>query len=197
MRKMRHPWLMSFMSEIPASGGDTLQDQTVDEAVNTPDTSDKGAQGDKTPAEEGSDEDGEGDSSQPSEKEDEPLGANGMKALEAERTLRKAAEAHAREAKAEAEAAKADADARVALVTARYEVAAAAGIPVELVGRLQGSTREELEADAQALAAHLRPAFVPPTDPSQGKDREGSKGGGVAAGRDLYHEIHKGKKEKN
>lgn len=195
MRKTRHPWLMSFMSEIPATGGDTAQEQTVDEAVDTPDTSDKGTQESKTPAEKDSDNEGEG--SNPPEKDDKPLGVNGMKALDAERTLRKAAEAHAREAKAEAEAAKADADARVALVTARFEAAAAAGIPVELASRLQGSTREELEADAQALAAHLRPAFVPPTDPSQGKDREGSKGGGVAAGRDLYHEIHKGKKEKN
>jgi predicted PilT family ATPase len=33
----------------------------------------------------------------------------------------------------------------------RYEVAAAKGLPIKYAGRLQGSTKEELEADADAL----------------------------------------------
>lgn len=37
----------------------------------------------------------------------------------------------------------------------RYEVAAAKGVPAKLAGRLQGSTREEMEADADDLLATL------------------------------------------
>ena len=40
-----------------------------------------------------------------------------------------------------------------------------AGLPADLAGRLQGSTPEELAADAKALAAALG---EPPVDPSQG-----------------------------
>lgn len=43
------------------------------------------------------------------------------------------------------------------LVNLRREVAQAAGLTLELAGRLQGSTREELEADAKALAKLLPP----------------------------------------
>lgn len=193
MRTLRHPWLMSFMSEIPAPGGES---QVEDTSADAPVPGDQGQEEEKTPAGESSNEEGEGQSSAPESDEDEPLGEGGKKALEAERVLRKAAEAELRDMKAQMEAAKADTDRHVALVTARFKAAAAAGIPAELVDRLQGSTPEELEADAKALAAHLRPAYSPPIDPSQGKDREGEKGGGVAAGRDLYHEVHKGKKEK-
>lgn len=41
-----------------------------------------------------------------------------------------------------------------------------AGLPADLAGRLQGSTPEELAADAKALAAALG---EPPVDPSQGQ----------------------------
>lgn len=40
-----------------------------------------------------------------------------------------------------------------ALRLARYEVAAEKGIPLNLAGRLQGATREELSADADKLKA--------------------------------------------
>lgn len=39
----------------------------------------------------------------------------------------------------------------------REQVAAAKGIPAELADRLQGSTREELEADADVLIRALKP----------------------------------------
>lgn len=39
----------------------------------------------------------------------------------------------------------------------RLEVAAAKGLPANLAGRLQGATREELEADADTLAALIKP----------------------------------------
>lgn len=45
-----------------------------------------------------------------------------------------------------------------------------AGLPADLAGRLQGSTPEELAADAKALAAALG---EPPVDPSQGQHAGG------------------------
>ena len=44
------------------------------------------------------------------------------------------------------------------------------GLPADLAGRLQGSTPEELAADAKALAAALG---EPPVDPSQGQHADG------------------------
>lgn len=187
MRVKRFPWLVSFVPEIPDSGGDSApaEDQVEDTTPDVP--APATGEAEKT----NEDSDGEGEKPAP---DDEPLGEKGKKALDAERTLRRAAEAQAREARAAVEAAEKAADERVALIKARYEVAAANGIPAELVDRLQGSTRDELDADAKKLVEHLKPAYAPPVDPSQGKDREGVKGGGVAAGRDLYHETRKGKK---
>lgn len=45
-----------------------------------------------------------------------------------------------------------------------------AGLPADLAGRLQGSTPEELVADAKALATALG---EPPVDPSQGQHASG------------------------
>lgn len=47
----------------------------------------------------------------------------------------------------------------------RMQVATEKGIPTTLVGRLQGSTREELEADADQLAAYIKPAPGPGAQP--------------------------------
>ena len=47
----------------------------------------------------------------------------------------------------------------------KLEVAQLKGIPVNLVDRLQGSTREELEADADSLAAFLKPPGGPGATP--------------------------------
>lgn len=45
----------------------------------------------------------------------------------------------------------------------RYEVGAAKGVPANLIGRLQGSTREELETDADALLAAFPASSGTPT----------------------------------
>lgn len=110
-------------------------------------------------------------------KPDEALGEAGIKALHAERDARKAAEDRLKELdvrirefedrdKTEQqkleERAQTLADelesARASIAAAefnnhRLQVAQTKGIPAELVGRLQGDTREELEADADALLA--------------------------------------------
>lgn len=102
----------------------------------------------------------------------EELGEAGKRALEAERKARRAAESRAKELEAKvkeaedaekteleklqgqvadltkkAEAAEAKAD--------RFEVAAAKGLSLAQARRLVGSTKEELEADADALRADL------------------------------------------
>ena len=73
------------------------------------------------------------------------------------------------------------ADAKAALV--RYEVATEKGVPAELVGRLQGATKAELEADADALLKLFPPATggkTPP--PAGGKPTENLVGGGNPTG---------------
>ena len=112
---------------------------------------------------------------------DDKLGDGGKRALQAERDARKQAEraladlqkqvedanktAEQKAAEALAEAQKAsEMNAAKAL---RYEVAAAKGIDLKLASRLTGSTKEELEADADSLKALLAPTGPKP-DPSQG-----------------------------
>ena len=54
----------------------------------------------------------------------------------------------------------------------RLEIATQKGIPADLAGRLQGETAEEMEKDADALLAFLKPATgpgVPPAGPGRGK----------------------------
>lgn len=136
---------------------------------------------------------------------DDSLGDAGKKALAAERDARKQAEQVARQLKADLDAAQAkitDADARAdaarqaaELVRARYEVAAERGLPIGIAQRLVGNTREELEADADSLKAQIAPAFIPPSDPTQGRDRGGNAGGSIDSGRSLYQRTHKSKKE--
>lgn len=78
---------------------------------------------------------------------DEPLGPGGRRALEAERKARRVAEARV----AELERQLADLEA----AEARRAIAAERGLPAALVDRLQGTTREELEADADRLLEAL------------------------------------------
>jgi hypothetical protein len=73
----------------------------------------------------------------------EPLGTAGLRALEAERKARREAEKRLREL----EARLAEYERREAV----YEIAAKHDIPPAWWGRLRGSTREELEADATEL----------------------------------------------
>jgi len=113
---------------------------------------------------------------------EKPLGEAGLKALHAEREARKVLESRLKEleplaAKAREleEASKTEtqkatdraevAERRTAELEsrlARADVAAAKGLPPSLAVRLVGTTREELEADADELAKLLPPATTEP-----------------------------------
>lgn len=68
--------------------------------------------------------------------------------------------------------------AAAALRADRYEVAAAKGLPLELAARLQGSTKEELLADADVLLAQVGQQKPAPKTPSlDGGARKTSEGG--------------------
>lgn len=132
---------------------------------------------------------------------DEELGANGLKALHAERAARAAAEKDAREAHAALAAertahAAAIEQAQAAEISAlKVQVAVEQGIPPNLASRLVGVTREDLVEDAKSIKEALKPGFTAPTDPSQGQDRGGDRGGSVESGRELFQRM-RGKKSK-
>ena len=123
-----------------------------------------------------------------------PLGDAGLKALQAERTRaakaeadlkalqqkiedsQKTAEQKAADAITAATATAAQAEARAL----RYEVAAAKGLDLALAARLTGSTKEELEADADTLMALIPPkAPEAPPAPPVGPTVPGQQPGGV------------------
>lgn len=140
---------------------------------------------------------------------DEPLGAPGLKALQDERDARASAEKALADLRKEIEDGKKSAEQKAAddlaaaqrdaadagLRVLRYEVAAEKGLDLKLAGRLTGTTKAELEADADALKA-LIPAGPtgPKPDRSQGGGGGTDKGASVSAGRDLYAERHPQKK---
>ena len=124
------------------------------------------------------------------------LGEGGKKALDAERAARKAAEKLAADARAELDKIqranesaleKAQREAKEAQEAAskatsdalRLRVAVAKGLPEALVNRLQGSTEEELAADAESLLALVRTPTAPQPDLSQGA--KGASSGGSTA----------------
>lgn len=136
------------------------------------------------------------------------LGDAGKKALTEERKARKTAEAElAKYRKAEqdrADADKSEAERRAAaeqratdadLRAMRIEVAFEKGLTPAQAKRLNGATREELEADADEVKRDFptTPVVTPPPtlkpDPSQGP-RPGGSGGSVAAGAALYAQHH-------
>ena len=147
----------------------------------------------------------------PKPPQDEQLGDGGKKALAEERKARQTAERElARYRKAEQDKADAEktelqkasetaaaAETRATEAEARalrLEVAAAKGLPLAMAKRLQGTTRDELEADADELLAAVPPKTAgdpparpgPKPDPSQGargepKTRPTSLGAAVAA----------------
>lgn len=122
------------------------------------------------------------------------LGANGLKALEAERAANKASRKQIAELQAKLkeyeDANKTEAEKTAERLAAlektsaesqsraeRLEVALDKGLPKALAARLQGSTREELEADADELlklVGEQKPASPKP-DPSQGHGGGGAK----------------------
>ncbi|MFI8084370.1 hypothetical protein ACIF6L_26650 [Kitasatospora sp. NPDC086009] len=121
-----------------------------------------------------------------------------LRAADAELATRKAAELSetdrlkAEKETAEAAAAQAKADAEAA--TRRVlllEVAGAKGLTPEQAGRLQGATREELEADADALRAAFGGGSTSGTPaPPSGGPRGGNVGPSttVQSGADLYRQ---------
>ncbi|MFI9562410.1 hypothetical protein [Streptomyces rishiriensis] len=80
------------------------------------------------------------------------------------------------------------------LELARVRAGLAAGLTVEQSARLQGSTDEELTADASAFAQELGTSSPAPQAPrsggNQGTDVATVGAGSVAAGAELYRERH-------
>ncbi|GAA2237659.1 hypothetical protein GCM10010401_07320 [Rarobacter faecitabidus] len=140
---------------------------------------------------------------------EKPLGEPGLKALQAERERASKAEKEAADLRkqiedagktAEQKAADAlkaaqDSAAASSLKALQYEVAAEKGIDLKLASRLVGSTKEELESDADNLKTLVgaRPTGPKP-DPSQGGGSTASATG-VSAGRDLFADRHPSKKK--
>ncbi|WP_329355733.1 hypothetical protein [Streptomyces anulatus] len=79
------------------------------------------------------------------------------------------------------------------LELARVRAALSAGLTYEHGSRLQGSTPEELEADAKAFAAEFTPSTLAPSAPRAGGDRgpdvQGTAGT-VAGGAAAYRRKH-------
>lgn len=125
---------------------------------------------------------------------DEQLGDGGQKALKAEREARKQAEDTLRALRQEIEDSKKTAEQKAADDIAaakaaagessakalRYEVAAEKGLDLKLAARLTGSTKEELEADADALMA-LIPKAQQADQPPNGPTVPGQQPGGPQA----------------
>ncbi|WP_280193825.1 hypothetical protein [Nocardia farcinica] len=139
---------------------------------------------------------------------DGDLGESGLAALKAERKARAAAEKAqaALEAKVKAfeDAQKTEAERTAERIAAlekdaakalRYEAAEKAELPLSLAARLNGSTLEELIADAGQLKQLMginapdtpAPAPTPKPDRRQGGG-ETNAGGSMTAGRDLYRQ---------
>lgn len=85
-----------------------------------------------------------------------------------------------------------------AALVLKFRVAAEKGLSLSAAERLRGSTKEELEADADELKKLLGAGTGsgrPRPDLSQGGGGGGgSEGGSVSAGRDLHSERHNKKK---
>ncbi|MCQ9134132.1 hypothetical protein [Streptomyces hilarionis] len=78
------------------------------------------------------------------------------------------------------------------LELARLRAGMAAGLTVEQSARLQGTTPEELTADATTLAAELGVTSAPASAPRSGGNQGPEVGTptGLAAGAELYRERH-------
>lgn len=122
---------------------------------------------------------------EPTQEPADTLGENGVKALQAEREARKAAEKAVADLNAKLQgfedaklsdierANKAAADAAAELASlrtenARSKVALEKGVPADLIEFLTGDTAEDMAAKADVLMARLSSPGVPKPDPSQG-----------------------------
>lgn len=107
--------------------------------------------------------------------DDEPLGEGGVRALNRERERRKQAEQELRQL-------------RDQIATRdRADVARAKGLPEALAARLQGDTLEELQADADRLAAELTPPVIVPSSRLQGETHIRAPEPSVSAIADKIH----------
>lgn len=129
---------------------------------------------------------------------DEPLGDGGKKALDAEREARRQADKALADLRKEIEDSKKTAEQKAsdalnaaqrtadenAARALRYEVAAAKGLDLSLAARLSGTTKEELEADADSLMELIPKATAQPETPPLAPTVPGEgtpPGGGVAS----------------
>jgi hypothetical protein len=165
---------------------------------------------------------GDGDGTKPKEGEgsgqDDKLGEGGLKALQAERDARKAAEKLATEQAARIkeleDAGKSEDQKRTERLDAleksdlekastiaskdalllRYEIAAEKGIDLKAAARLQGTTREEIAADADEFKKLLTPGRSGGgTQFHREREASGGQGGGTSslqAGRDAFAARH-------
>ena len=69
------------------------------------------------------------------------------------------------------------------------KVALDKGLPAQLAGRLQGSTEDELSADADALLALVSKQPPPAPKPDPGQGRTGSSASGITAGSELFDQM--------
>ncbi|WP_008412848.1 hypothetical protein [Streptomyces sp. SM8] len=122
-----------------------------------------------------------------------------LRAADEELKTRKAAELTeteritAEKATAEQNAATARAEAEAAVRKALLlEVALSKGLTGEQAARLQGSTKEELEADAESLKTLFGGSATPPPAPRAGGDRGSDVGGAktTASGAERYRAKH-------
>ncbi|MFD7646340.1 hypothetical protein ACFV5M_01560 [Streptomyces albidoflavus] len=111
------------------------------------------------------------------------------KAAELTETERITAEKATAEQNAATARAEADAAVRKALL---LEVALSKGLTGEQAARLQGSTKEELEADAESLKTLFGGSATPPPAPRAGGDRGSDVGGAktTASGAERYRAKH-------
>jgi primosomal protein N' len=134
---------------------------------------------------------------EPAPQGDPALGEGGEKALKAERARANALEKQVKDAQAKLDAIeaaklsdlekaqKAANDAATQLAefqktTLRQQVALEKGVPAKWVDRLKGDTQAELEADADAILADIKPdSTTPKPDLSQGP--RGGAGGSAPA----------------
>lgn len=135
---------------------------------------------------------------QPTEpvEQEAPLGEGGVKALQRERDARAAADKALADLRKEIEDGKKTAEQKAADDLAaekrtsqenaakalRYEVAAEKGLDLKFASRLTGSTKEELEADADALMALIpTPDSTPPVPSGPVVPGEGTGSGSGGA----------------
>ncbi|WP_052067988.1 hypothetical protein [Rhodococcoides fascians] len=170
----RHPWIRFFNEPDGGAGGDN-----------------GGAGGDGGGS-------GDPDGGKGGGSDDDQLGENGKKALEAERAARKAAEAKVKEfedgkltadqklqrdadeSKTKVGQLEAD-NGKLTLENGRLRAALTEGLPVDWADRVRGETDEEMLADAKKIKASLRDSGAGDSTEGAGHRGDGDSGVGSTA----------------